>query len=806
VTQADRLLTDPTGVIIEHVIAVEPDLAEDLIRQALDDAAPSRPSRRVLAKALAASPGLLGSGSPEGPPAVGRLVRALLARGARYVVVPLCAGCGRPEPLPQRRGRLRVCMQCDATTRGQRQPCAGCGATRVARYTGRNGEGLCSGCRPKDDIDWTQRICDNIVAVDPSVAADTVREIVVTITRGRPHYIRRLAWDLEDRPGMLTGNAARGTPKVIALIEALRDAGAKAIVRPACPICTRTSLALTETYDGQRVCVTCYRVGKAVDCCRCRRRLPVSRRTDDGEPLCRYCDRADPLNHEACSHCGEVREIIWRTSPTGPICDRCYRPPTAICMLCGNERPCYGVADGTPHCAICTRPRAACHECSRTMRVKGRTFDGRPLCETCFKKNPISFKPCRHCGITQRLRAQGLCDRCVCDRDLTAFLTGPDGHITAPLRDLYTLLMSRNHAGVLKWLHDRNTAVVTLRQIATGECPLDHHALDARTDKPIEHLRAVLTAAGALPPRDEHLAAAERWIAGAVATITDPVDRRTVQAFASWTHLTRLRKHSRRKPLTFGQSASARRSVKAAIDLLAWLRHNGLTLATVDQRDLDRWLDGLPTTLQCARDLVLWAVRTGRAHNISIPPRSKGTPTEALDEDKRSDTANRLLDDQEVNPYDRVAGLLTLLYAQPTSTIVQLTINQVVERDGTVLLSLGLEPLELPTELGQIVLTMVRDCSNHRRPGKAASSWLFPSIRPGQHMSATTLAARLKRIGVRPLQSRTAAIRDLAAAVPAAVVNRLLGISTSTATTWAKESFSTSYAAEVARRAGPDRG
>jgi hypothetical protein len=128
-------------------------------------------------------------------------------------------------------------------------------------------------------------------------------------------------------------------------------------------------------------------------------------------------------------------------------------------------------------------------------------------------------------------------------------------------------------------------------------------------------------------------------------------------------------------------------------------------------------------------------------------------------------------------------------------------VDHVVDRDGIVLLRLGQEPLELPTELGQIVLTTARDRSIHRGLGETHSPWLFPSIRPGQHMSATSLATRLKKTGVRPLQSRTAAIRDLAAAVPAAVVNRLLGISTATATSRAKESFSTSYTAEVARRA-----
>ncbi|MFD8726313.1 hypothetical protein ACFV2H_52585 [Streptomyces sp. NPDC059629] len=274
---------------MDIVVAVEPDLATDHIRDAVKDAAPSRTARRGLAKALTSDPGLLTSKRPEGPRSVERLIFGLLARGARQVAVPLCAGCGKPEPLPQRRGKLRICAYCDATERARQQPCAGCGLPRVIRYTGRNGERLCTNCRPKDDIDWAQRICDHIAAVDPTVPEVTIRQIITTITHGRPHHVRRLAWDLADRPGMLMGNAAHGSPKVIALIDALRDAGAQAIVRPPCPHCGRTNVTLRNTLGEVSVCPTCYNATKAVNCSRCRRRSPVApphrRGTTNLQPL-----------------------------------------------------------------------------------------------------------------------------------------------------------------------------------------------------------------------------------------------------------------------------------------------------------------------------------------------------------------------------------------------------------------------------------------------------------------------------------------------------------------------------------------
>ncbi|MFG3274495.1 hypothetical protein [Streptomyces luteogriseus] len=798
-TAPDRVLTDPCGAVIDIVAPIEPGLAPEQIREAAEEAAPSRTARRLLAKALTADPDLLTSTRPEGPPSVERLIRGLIARGGRQVAIPLCAGCGKPEPLPQRRGKLRICVYCDANERARQQPCSSCGLPRVIRYTGRNGEGLCFLCRPDDDTDWTQRICDHVAAVDPTVPAEAVREIITTITRGRPHYVRRLAWDLEDRPAMLTGNAAHGTPKIIALIDALRDAGAQAIVRPPCPVCHRTSVTLRNTMGDVRVCPTCYNANKAVDCSRCQRRSPVARRTIDGQPLCNRCDRADPINHDECTGCRQLRVIVWRTSPTGPVCDTCYRPPTAICVLCGHERPCIGVSSGMPRCEGCSRLREPCLDCGRTMPVKARTPDG-PLCETCFKRNPVSFKTCTRCGTVERLRHHGLCHRCACDQELNTLLAGPEGDLSGPLSCLHSTLMASNHLRVLEWLRAENTAVATLRAIAVGDCSLDHEALDARTDKAVEHLRAVLVAADLLPHRDERLAAAERWITAAIAAITDPADRRTIQAFATWTHLTRLRKHSRRKPITAGQTTSARRSIKAAIDFLAWLRAENLSLETVRQRDVDRWLDGVPSTLQCARDLVLWAVRTKRASDISIPARLKNTPTSALDEDERREIALRLLSDDQLDTRDRVAGLLNLLYAQPFSLIIRLTTDHVIVRGQTVLLRLGKEPLELSPELGHLVAKIAADRRRAGQMGHIDAPWLFPGIRPGQHLSHITLAARLKRLGIQSLPSRTAAIRDLTAEVPAAVVNRLLGISASTASSWAKGTSRASYAAEVARR------
>ncbi len=89
-----------------------------------------------------------------------------------------------------------------------------------------------------------------ITKLDPSLSADTV----TTVTRGlfsRPSRLRRLAWIIEDTPNLLTGGGAQAcAPGVLRLIDRLCDAGAQAIVRPACPRCERVIWASPRNVEA----------------------------------------------------------------------------------------------------------------------------------------------------------------------------------------------------------------------------------------------------------------------------------------------------------------------------------------------------------------------------------------------------------------------------------------------------------------------------------------------------------------------------------------------------------------------------
>ena len=105
---------------------------------------------------------------------------------------------------------------------------------------------------------------------------------------------------------------------------------------------------------------------------------------------------------------------------------------------------------------------------------------------------------------------------------------------------------------------------------------------------------------------------------------------------------------------------------------------------------------------------------------------------------------------------------------------------------------------------------LVRQVAATRR-GHAAlgqvgtSRCLFPGGQPGRPISSYQLGERLRRLGLRPGQSRSTALFQLATDLPAALLARMLGIHITVAVAWQRASAGdwTSYAAEISRRPKP---
>ena len=820
-------LADPGAVIAGVVHDAEPSLDRDGVAAAISRAAPTRAQQRRLASALSEDPGLLTSGRPEGPPQVELLIRNLQETGARTLVLPRCAHCGEPGRLVQCDGRLRICSACDSRRRGAAEPCSVCGSARQVAARDQHGRPRCSRCRPYDHPDPVAAIAARVSPGQPGL------DDVITKAIPRPFQRHQVLWELDQRPGLLTGEGAHGSPRVNALIQALLAAGVPGIVAPACPSCGRT-VPLNNRRGETRCCRRCYDQGRLETCSRCGQPRQVTSRTADGDPVCGMCFRRDQANHGQCGNCGQTALVVRRDDGSA-WCRRCYRVPTATCSLCGRDKPCYLVSAGTPRCEHCSRQmrRVPCARCGNSRAVWARTTDGQPLCgscsrervpcstcgktrtvaarlppgplcSTCYRKDPASFQPCTNCGTTERLYHHGLCTGCAAREHLLSLLAHDQGGMHPHAEAIYRVLAASDPDSLMQWL-TRSSAAAVLAAISQAGRPPGHADLDRFPQgKAVRHLRKILVAGGILPARDERLAELEQWVAAKTGEITDPAERRAVRSFATWHHLRRLRGESARHHVTAEQADYVHNEVRAAVILIAWLRNRGTALAACTQRDIDDWLAGGSGTCYHARSFVTWAASRGHAGDLEIPRPARNETLSQLEEDYRWELVRGLLHDDALATEDRVAGLLVLLYGQPLARIARLTRGQVTDSPGGVTLLLGTMPIELPEPLGGLVRRLLGHRHGRAVVGRTSDHpWLFPGGAPGHQISTAHLKARLAAIGIHGRSGRNTALMDLAVKLPPVALARLLGIHINTAGTWAERAGGShaAYAAQVSRRA-----
>jgi hypothetical protein len=791
-------VSDPVATVVNLVAAADPALDKGKIRRIVERVGGGRAKRRRLATALANSPTMLTTGRSPAPKVVGDLLLALRAAGAAGISPPWCADCGREITSMQRRGEDWYCCHCVVRP----QACSACGQQRQVTFRDRYGSPRCSRCPDPDTRDPRRVLVEVITSLDPDLTADAVTAAVAaTVTK--PAHEQKLAWAIEEAPELLTGDGAKAPfPMVLRLIDALCDAGATRIQRPACPRCQR-AVALSKRRDGLRICRNCTAKANTVACSRCGTLREPAARDDKGEPLCPNCLVTDPANLEQCLRCGRRQRVNTRT-PQGPLCASCVPRKTTICSVCGRTAPCM-VSKTTrqPWCGACARSWAQCSRCGQRAAVRAGTRKA-PLCAGCAVPDPSFWKTCPVCGTTGRLIA-GACSRCRLHQQLQALFVDTSGQIRPELQALHKTLASVDRpATAMNWLkHPTVRSVLT--ELANGHRPLNHAALDdLAPSKPVEHLRSMLVATRALPARDEHLARIERWITHTLNHHSESDDKELLHRYAVWHVLRRLRQRNHNADTTYGQLDVVRQQVRAAIGLLDWLRGRGLTLASCQQADLDAWLTSEDVSRRAeAGHFIRWAISQRLNRKLRFAAIRWTGPARPLDQEGRWQQAKRLLHDSTLDTDDRVAGLLLLLYAQRLTTISRLTVDDIDTSKGTVKLRFGNVPVVLPEPLS----TLVRDLATTRR-GHAVlgdlgkSRWLFPGGQPGRPVSADRLGQRLRLIGLHPAQARSTALFQLATELPAAVLARTLGIHIKVAVQWQQISAGdwTNYAADVSRR------
>lgn len=313
-----------------------------------------------------------------------------------------------------------------------------------------------------------------------------------------------------------------------------------------------------------------------------------------------------PANLETSIGCGRRRAVAVRT-PEGPRCPTCRPATTLTCSICDRSAP-AGISKSTskPWCHACSQRRARCPGCGDVRGVHGGTLTD-PLCATCTRPDPSSWRTCPGCG-EHTIHRNRRCACCSLRQRLSELLSDDTGQVQPRLQALHENLANHERPKtVLAWLN-KDTASATLRELAAGQGALTHAALDAVPDsKPIRHLRAVLVATGALAPRDEHLIRLEHWVA---TSISGHREQQLLHRYAVWHLLRRLRARNNGHHATHGQATAVQQHVRAAIALLDWLTARRLELVSAGLGDLDTWLSSQPVGRREAGHFVPWANAT----------------------------------------------------------------------------------------------------------------------------------------------------------------------------------------------------
>jgi len=351
-----------------------------------------------------------------------------------------------------------------------------------------------------------------------------------------------------------------------------------------------------------------------------------------------------------------------------------------------------------------------------------------------------------------------------------------------PLAD--SLLAMPKPDRALNWLHNNPRLPGYLRALARDELPLTHDGLH-RLDSPrtAAHLRDLLMSCGALPAVDRQILLFEGWTRQRLATRDDDHDSRLLRQFTTWHQLPQLHAAARRAPLTPGSRNYAAEAFGQAEQLLNWLDQQDLVLSALSQGDLDRW--NVARGERAAQIFLRWAQRSGHAPRLQQPPSPTRPRVTPISQHRRLRWTGRVLTDDTIDLRTRVAASLLLLFAQPITRIVKLTVDDVQhhaqEHGHGVYLRLGDPPTPVPEPLAGLLLELVDARANMNTASNPDSRWLFPGGRAGQPLTPGALRQRFQALGLPTTPARTAALNQLVLQAPAPVIAAALGYADDTA-------------------------
>lgn len=146
-----------------------------------------------------------------------------------------------------------------------------------------------------------------------------------------------------------------------------------------------------------------------------------------------------------------------------------------------------------------------------------------------------------------------------------------------------------------------------------------------------------------------------------------------------------------------------------------------------------------------------------------------------LGQHHRITAIQRLLTEESIPLHARIAGLLSLLYAQPATRIIRLMTSDVITDGNTTTIRLGDPLTPVPDPLARLLQYYTANRPNQNTATNPGSQWLFPGQRAGQPMHPVTLRGFLRKLGIPTQRARTSAIRHLILQTPAPVLAQALG-------------------------------
>ncbi|WP_458688775.1 hypothetical protein [Nocardia tengchongensis] len=315
-----------------------------------------------------------------------------------------------------------------------------------------------------------------------------------------------------------------------------------------------------------------------------------------------------------------------------------------------------------------------------------------------------------------------------------------------------------------------------LAELGRSQIALTHAAFHTLQPwRAAAHLEELLMACGILSQVDKQICEFERWTIRHLATVTEPEHVRLIRRFVAWDVQPRLRARAERKPLTVSSRRGFSSQVIQATRFLSWLGERDLTLTDCGQADIDAWHVQHPAHARNSiRGFLRWCIANKLTRRFRLPTVVIGQAT-PMPQQQRIDLLGRLLTDPDQPLRSRVAAAIVLLYAQPVSRIVRLTLDDVIHDSGTILLRLGEPPSPVPGPVAELLLSWIDQRTNMNTATNRDSHWLFPWRRADQPMHPETLGTLIRALGVPNIPGRVGALHQHVLELPAPVVADALG-------------------------------